>query len=376
MAWDPGSPPPGGRTPLKESTKGSKQRELVEETFTDRRAFLAPPNVDFQPEERKKPLGNLSLLCYHKSMGTRHLFFFALATSSVCAQASFEMTLIVNSGSNSILRVDPENKMLLGSFGGNRLFNPTAITIDQANNEAYVLNAYASNPSASRVTVFNYNTGEFKREWNTFLNLNAVGDIDYVAGRGLYVPVGNGVRLFSASGSLVQSYNSSSFTNIYSVARSDNFDEVYGYALGGQYARWVDSSGTFAQNHTGVSNQRSMEDRPGQGFAFGGAIQNLVFHNFFSLSTTTVSVGSVVNNVTAISYGHGDTVYAGCFGTAGQSVILTFDTNGARLVDPWVLPTGNGILSMATVVAPEPGTLLASAVGLAALVRSRRKKRA
>ena len=330
--------------------------------------------MDFLPEERKNLLGNLSFLCYHKFMGTRHLFFFALATSAVCAQASFEMTLIVNSGSNSILRVDPENRMLLGSFGGNRLFNPSAITIDQANNEAYVLNAYASATTTSRISVFNYNTGEFKREWNLGTNLTLVGDIDYVAGRGLYIPVGNGVRLVSESGGLLQSFTSASLTNIYSVEMSADFNELYGYALSGQYARWTDSTGAFVQNHLGITNHRSMESRPGQMFAVGGALQNLVFHSYISLSYSSTSVGSLVNNVTATSYGHDNTVYAGCFGTAGQSVILTYDTSGNRLVDPWVLPTGNGILSMATVVAPEPGTLIASAVGIGALIRKRRRK--
>lgn len=305
-------------------------------------------------------------------MGTRHLFIFALAASTVSAQASFEMTLLLNLGSNAVQRVDPENRMMLGSFGSNRLFNPSAITIDQANNEAYVLNAYASNPTTSRITVFNYNTGEFKREWNTGLNLSSVGDIDYIPGRGLYVPINTGIRLYSEGGATLTSYAHPTLANIYVVEASQSFDEVYGYGLTGSYGRWNQTTGAFLQSHTGIASHRGYEARPDQEFALGGAGQNIILHSFASLSTNAVSTGTIVNSVNAISYGHGDTVYAGCFGVSGQSVILTYDTNRNRLADPWTLPSGNGIVSMATVVAPEPGTLIASAVGIAALLRKRR----
>jgi hypothetical protein len=87
--------------------------------------------------------------------------------STVPAFASFELALITESGSNSIRRIDPLNRVVLGSFGEANLINPSALALDQANNTVYVLNDSFGGTN-KRITALNYNTGAFVNEWGFF----------------------------------------------------------------------------------------------------------------------------------------------------------------------------------------------------------------
>jgi hypothetical protein len=59
---------------------------------------------------------------------------------------------------------------------------------------------------------------------------------------------------------------------------------------------------------------------------------------------------------------------------SSESYITTFDQQGSQVSERWTVPGGTGIRSMATVVAPEPGTMIALSAGILALLR--RKKSA
>ncbi len=305
---------------------------------------------------------------------TRLIPIAALAVlSAVPAFASFELTLITESNSNAIRRVDPENRIVLGSFGANNLHAPDALALDQVNGHVYVANNYVGG-NISRITVLNYNTGAFVREWTLGADFG-ITSIAFRPGFGLYVPVTDGLRLFSPTGSLLATFTSG-LTGISSVSYSTDFNEVYGHAANGTTRRFDGSilSGTTAgiSNHSGPVNQIGMttiNDRA----SFGGqaGTDNLVFFNHLSLSGSTLT-HTPGFSIRAVNAAHGDRMYAGGVG-GGVSYITTFNQSGLQVSDRWAVPGGAGIISMATVVAPEPGTLLAVGAGLAFLAKRRKR---
>jgi hypothetical protein len=299
-----------------------------------------------------------------------------LSTSAVFA--SFEMALLIESGSSEIRRVDPENRVILGSFGASRLLNPRAIAVDQANNNAYVLNEYGN--GFGRITVLNYNTGEYVREWSLGVSgLAGINSMTFRPGTGLYVPLKTRVALFTTGASEIASYSGVGFTDIRSVSYSSGFVEVYAHNFGGQTIHYNANSlgsvnGTVATGlvpgQTGFSAVNSAQ-------SFGGSGQNLVNFNHSGLfGSVSGPAYTAFNSIQAVRAAHGDSMYVAGFTSTGGSGIMTFNQNGLQTSGMWTVPGGNGILSMATVVAPEPGTMIALSVGLAAIARRRKANKA
>lgn len=283
--------------------------------------------------------------------------------------ASFEMGLLVEVGSNSIRRVDMENRIVLGRFGGSRLLNPRAIAVDQANNEAFVLNSTST--GQARVTVFNYFTGEFRREFGVTPINSFTNAMTYREGFGLLIPNTAGASLYTPTGTLTRSY-SSTLSNISSATFSQNFGEVYLHTFTSNIQRFAAGSGVFQSNVTATG---SAGFSSGPGFLFFGANgQRLVMLNTNTLSTNVLDTHTVVNSFQATAWGHTNTLYAAGIGPAGQTAIVTFDSIGNRVSDAWLLSDGSGATSIAMVNAPEPGTLTAIGLGAAALLRRRKRK--
>lgn len=295
-----------------------------------------------------------------------------LSTSAVFA--SFEMALLIENGSSEIRRVDPENRVVLGSFGASRLLNPRAIAVDQANNHAYVLNEYGT--GVGRITVLNYNTGEYVREWNLGVSgLSGVNSMTFRPGGGLYVPLKTRVGYYTSFGSEIASYNGGSLTDIRSVSYSIGFLEVYAHNFGGQNLVFNASSfGSVSGILTGsgvVSQTGLTAVNPGQ--SFGGSGQFLVGFNHSALGGGIVGPAyTSFSSIQAVRAAHGDSMYVAGFTSTGGSGIMTFNQFGVQTSGMWTVPGGNGILSMATVVAPEPGTMIALGAGLATIARRRK----
>lgn len=291
------------------------------------------------------------------------------------AWASFDLALAVQAGSNSILRLDPENRVALGNFGASRLLNPTAIAVNPAASEAYILNQNGG--GESRITVMNYNTGAFQREWYLGLGLiQPIYDLEFVPGVGLFVPTGSGVMQYNTSGGLIRNFTSNS-SDFRAASHSARFDELHGFSAGTASSVWIVATGNlFFGNLSTPGTVRGITSRPDEdtGIALFGS-QTIHVFDFLSVSFTSSRTHTQMNSYWASGYGHGNTIYLGGFSTTGVSGILTVDRAGNRLSDAWVVPgTNSGIVSMAVVAAPEPGTLAALGVAAAALLRRRRRK--
>lgn len=283
--------------------------------------------------------------------------------------ASFEMILALDQ-SNSVLRLDPENRVQLGRFGAGRLLNATAIALDQSANEAFILNQYGN--GQSRITVMNYNTGEFRREWAIGALPNLIFDLEFVPGLGLLVPGGNSVRLYQTNGGLVRTYTSAG-ADIRAVSFGYQFQEVHGHVSSGIGSVWIAATGGFVGSFPSPANIRGISSRPGlsQSIAIAGT-QDLRLFNFGSLLYGGPQNFNQMSSYWSTAYGHDNTAYIGGLSNVGGGAIMTFDTQMNRLSDPWQITGAGTIVSMATVVAPEPGTMIALGAGVLALLRRRR----
>ncbi|MCE9557449.1 MAG: hypothetical protein K8R88_00715, partial [Armatimonadetes bacterium] len=85
----------------------------------------------------------------------KSLFVFALVGVAQLSLASYELALVADFWGKKIDRYDPVSGAYLGSFGGNFLVNPSDVSVDQTNGLAYV-----ADQGDSRMSVFNYSTGE------------------------------------------------------------------------------------------------------------------------------------------------------------------------------------------------------------------------
>lgn len=115
----------------------------------------------------------------------------------VLSAASFDLALVSDSGTDSIQRFDPISGTYLGSFGGGILVDPKGVVVNQAQNRAFVLDA------AARVSIWDYNTGEFVSSFNlsgiaTYMNANSDGTLN--------IALGDRVRRITQGGALLTEY--------------------------------------------------------------------------------------------------------------------------------------------------------------------------
>lgn len=305
------------------------------------------------------------------------VFGFGLAT----AQASFEMCLVTDSGTDSVHRIDPISNAYLGSFGGGFLNDPRGVAVDQTLGRAYILD------SSSRVSVWNYSTGQFVSSFNatvsgaTFLNANSDGTIN-VAGSTF-------VRRFSKSGSLLATYNRAGSSAIQQgILLNDGAFYMSTRVVGGSGTLERFNYATGALLGTSVWISERMLPLPYaspvspiatalNAYVFGSASVNIEL-NLISGGTnvaTAVANSTLVDTVVGMTHGHGGLTYI--LGrdrvTPTRGGILRFDRDtliaGTSLAGTTAIVTPTG---MATVVAPEPGTMIVIGAGIATLIRRRR----
>jgi hypothetical protein len=298
----------------------------------------------------------------------------SLAVSfAAIGHTSFEMMLIADNTNGVIHRYDPVNRVYLGSFGQGSLLPVTSMALDQTNGRVFV-------KQNTFLTAFNYATGEALFSTNT-----SVGAIAYRENFGDLITS-------SSSGLMRQTVSMSGFS-ISSVYLSSSPALTQITTDGSSIFIANPANGTFVK-YSGSSTATTTEVSPANaslaGDTIGGMMtsQSGAFH--FALSatdrryfTTTSTVNSVFNGststlttTTAITRGHGEYGYL-LGATATGFGIQKFFENGNNFQNfPQVaLPSQIGAINSAvTVVAPEPGSMIALGVGVAALLRKRKNK--
>lgn len=312
-------------------------------------------------------------------MPTPRTFAVAVAlVASSSAFASFDLALVSDAGTNTIHRFDPISNVYLGSFGGGILVNPRGVVVDQATNSAYVLDA------TSRVTRWNYNTGAFVSSFNTgvpgasFLTRNSDGTLN-VAGTSSVVrfgAAGNPLVTYNRSGTLgIQQGILLSDGQFYMSTRtgSSRSLERFNYATGAfqGFNVWFADRLTPTSALPGVNALN----------VYDGATGASIWGEPSTFSSGPQSTFSSTDNTlllsvrgTALGHGTMSFILGSVRATPTQFAIQRFDygtaTFGATLLGQGIIQNGTGL---ATVVAPEPATMAALGLGLAALLKRRRR---
>lgn len=295
---------------------------------------------------------------------------------AVAASASFDMALVTDAGTNSVHRIDPINNVYLGAFGGGILSNPRGVVVNQLLNRAYVLD------SASRISVWNYNTGAFL----TSFSVNIIG---------AKLLTGNSDGTLNVTGTAVVSRLSATGTPLTTYVRSGTLDTQQAILMNDGFfylstrnttnqslERFNYATGAFL----GASNW--LADRIAPIPAVGGAnafnayaigSDVLLELNFMNGGPTFVDSDftPLIDRVAGIASGHGGMTFV--VGrdrtTPTRGGILRVDANsltaGPTLAGTAQIVNPTGI---ATVVAPEPATMLALGGGFALLLRRRRRQ--
>lgn len=331
-----------------------------------------------EPSPNIFSLENSENSCILLSMrGPRWLFFGALLGCTVMASASFEMVMVLDKGTKSIKRYDPETGAYLGEFAKNRFFNATSMSVDPSRNRVYV----GDTDTALGYTVihaFNYNTGEkvaqyYSAGWYGAYGLIARGDNAY------FLDASPTPRLLQFN--TTQTNPTSTVTTLLlNNAGATVSNRNQGVAIGNDLY-WSSSTelskfslstssyfpsvvaGAFAGAARAVSGEVLV------GFSGGGLI------NLYT-SLGNYAGGSIIptaTSVRAVASGHFEH-YAlantpGGFVIARQNSVYPFNHLGT-----FGLGTMNDPAFMGVVTAPEPSTMVVAGLGIAAMLRRRKSK--
>lgn len=310
--------------------------------------------------------------------------------ATVVSHASFDLMLFGENpvgGMARVTRYDPISRRALGSFGES--FIPgsvSSIAVDPATGTAFV----ASNAGA--VTKFNYNTGEYLGAFgmNTFfggfaydtrsnLLMGGYGNGSGVSpGRGFNVNTGASIWTFTSGFTstppLLRPGTSTYFT--WGLNGSPLATVANTYASGGGSA-----TNTSASAYVWTSSE-AMRASAFVGDQFYGVMTDGAQNRLYRVGTTTTGFSGPPGQVMAfggaaspnlgIVNGHADLLYL----KSGNQLNLYSTATGMTL-GTQTLPfgTASSVQGMAIVLAPEPGTMIALGLGLAALVRRRRSRR-
>jgi hypothetical protein len=288
------------------------------------------------------------------------------------ASASFELALIGTN--NGINRVDGDTFASLGKFGTTVIGGGViSLAIDKGRNTVYAL---AQNTTKGRESVdifaLNYNTGEFissLRLGNTTtsgrsLTVDEFGRVWVASGFGLtrYLPQNNWAVSASIAG------------NFYGVGTATSRVVFYD---GSVLRTYLEPSAGVFQNLgsvalSGAASTSNINMRDGTGLIVSGT--TAARFNIDAGAPTILQFYGAPGTKKGLAFGHGNKLLGTYQDTVTPTTggIYTQDgTSGTLFTEALTGYYG----PIATVVAPEPGTLLAASAGILALVSRRRQQR-
>lgn len=305
----------------------------------------------------------------------RVLFGVAFGALGLSAMASFDMAMVTDSGTNSVHRIDPINNVYLGSFGGGILTDPRGIVVNQNLGTAYVLDSF------HRISVWNYNTGAFISSFNCgvigakFLTGNSDGTLNVTGNTYAqrFTTSGSGLTTYARNGSYgtQQGIRLNDGRFYMSTRTGDNANlEYFDYSTGA----YLGSAGWTADRLMPIPNIDGANTFNAYVFAESVFLE----HDYMQDGPNYLAgvFTSLVDTVAGVAPGHGGMAFiVGRDKVAPtRGGIVRCDMNSLT-VGPTLVGTGQIVTptGLATVVAPEPGTMLALGSGLALLLRRRKR---
>lgn len=301
------------------------------------------------------------------------------------AQASFDLVLVADSGLGVVHRYDGDSGVYLGSFGGGALVNCKSIAVDQLTQRAYVGGAN----NGAGVGIYNYHTGEFigyNSSQGTFVRDLAVTASGLVIGSS---DDGSGTNLRRLNtvpfGSSVTNFSNGGITFIHTATGEDSTGDLLALNnSNGIMVRWNPANTT--------TPEATLQDGDLVGGA-GGAVRGTEMivmtqgGRMARLDTQTFTAATLGSTPTSAlpagvdaAFGHTNNAWglgSNNSVTRLQQYVRTIGGTGSnydaygisRVLSQVQTPVG-----MAVVLAPEPGTMIALGVGVAALLRRRKRQ--
>lgn len=319
----------------------------------------------------------------------RTLLLVALALSATYAAASFELALVLDGSSKKVHRYDAVTGAYLGSFGS---FNsPASITINKPKNEVIVwdksFGGIASNGAALH---FNYNTGELN-----YAATNISAGVSWISARqsgsGYYMlnPGGTGYFDYNAdlsSGGLV------SFSGTTGMARGDilnasqivyqnNTNRVSLISTATQTSLANVAAAIASVDDVAVTPITAFGLTIGAVSSSAGALQAIGFSaSGISYGASMTASVTGFSSIAGISASHLGIVAVGM--SAGGSPMMKNFAYGRGVsyggsayggTTSFSISQCPNPIDIATVVAPEPASIIGAGMGMALLLIRRKK---
>ena len=296
-----------------------------------------------------------------------------LVLSAMSSQASYELLLVADPTERVIHRLDSVSGSYLGTFGKGILSNPRSVAVNASLGRAYVFDS-----TQQKVFTFSYSTGVMLSSFSTApltVSPSTYGYLSVMSSGNLLLGLsyGGGFQL-TPGGSLTATYIPPASQPGLSKVIQGQDGRVYGVNWNqGQVACYNAGGGAsigVSATNTAYWDLVSM-GAEGIGLAANAVVRIGMSPSLPSLASSTFTPFGLTG-ATALARGHGNAIYLGG-ATSTAARIARFDgtdfTSWGFIENPAI----KSVAGMATVVAPEPLSVLTLVGGLAVLVRRRRK---
>ena len=290
------------------------------------------------------------------------------------ASASFELVLALDYTNGLVHRIDGENSIYMGSFGGNRLVSPTGLAVQQSTNRVHVYDSVLRS-----VLSFDYNTGEQVAE--VAINAGGFAQLSLANNGDFLVTDFSSLssRRFSQSGTLQATFTA--------PAGSVGGRAIMQAPDGNYYVAWSGSSvisrhnaagtllGTAVSATPGINDTRQMFIQNNQVVISGGGSGKWMKATYSSSGLWGSPIETSAFTYTyGASGGHLNTIYVGGYNTSATGLLSSYHMTSGTLTSTFTIPGAGSIAAVGTVVAPEPGTWAAMGLGAMTLIRRRRRR--
>lgn len=310
--------------------------------------------------------------------------FLAVLAGTASVNATFEMLLVADAGNGTggtsrVHRIDGTTGAYLGSFGGGFLNGARGIDIDQSTGRAYV------HEVSGGIQVFNYNTGVYfgRLDTSTFFDRYGVfsnGSV-YMTGGGLEITnVATGARntLSTPNGELVVWVAKHSATEL--IVKTGTTQAML-YRFNTATQTFKESSSAFNDGSTGFFADAEFLPSVGSpssrsifaGLSLSGDIREYQLDavgNFLSASSIA---SSYLERCFGVAKGHAGFFTCGQLATDATKGGITYFDNFRTERQGYTYSNMYAPRGMASVIAPEPGSMMVLGLGVLACLCKRRK---